>query len=423
MPSILDTYGDQPHVRAIIMQMTPEEIMAQASKFGIIVELDADGNIIRSLQDPNGTVFHSVSEVAEENGILYIGSFDQPYVGRLPLTVFPSPETTTVTPPADSSFTTALGRLLETVRKTMDQLPLQTIKDAVIKLVRQLVFAKIDAKKMEETNSNAKAEVQTLRDLIGLPGPMEVALVQSTWQRFLESPNLTTEFSAIFQRMFQMVPTAMQAFRYVNSTDLDSLVANKDLQKVVTMMMSEVNATLQLLDQPQALISLIRSHGARHATYGVTRQWEETMLNAILYAVETKLSPSGFNQSEKNAWRSVLDMLGRNFRQGLEAELSVLPTTQQMELVKTSWTDIVSGAGALQDLTYLIRQSVPEGSAYSLSLFICGVCQVGRRQPVAEHRHADPREEVQGRDDVSRGPPAQPRCRGSDDAKCRLQAR
>lgn len=72
-------------------QMTPEEIMAQASKFGIIVELDADGNIIRSLQDPNGTVFHSVSEVAEENGILYIGSFDQPYVGRLPLTVFPSP--------------------------------------------------------------------------------------------------------------------------------------------------------------------------------------------------------------------------------------------------------------------------------------------------------------------------------------------
>lgn len=70
-----------------------------------------------------------------------------------------------MTPPADSSFTTALGRLLETVRKTMDQLPLQTIKDAVIKLVRQLVFAKIDAKKMEETNSNAKAEVQTLRSV------------------------------------------------------------------------------------------------------------------------------------------------------------------------------------------------------------------------------------------------------------------
>lgn len=81
--------------------------------------------------------------------------------------------------------------------------------------------------------------------------------------------------------MFQMVPTAMQAFRYVNSTDLDSLVANKDLQKVVTMMMSEVNATLQLLDQPQALISLIRSHGARHATYGVTRQWEEVRWTVV----------------------------------------------------------------------------------------------------------------------------------------------
>ena len=65
--------------------------MAQLSKHGLVVELNEDGQIIRSLHDPSGTLFPSVSEVEEENGILYLGSIDRPYVGRLSLARLPPP--------------------------------------------------------------------------------------------------------------------------------------------------------------------------------------------------------------------------------------------------------------------------------------------------------------------------------------------
>lgn len=42
------------------LQMPREDVMMQSPKFGIIVELDANGKIIRSLQDPSGHVYRSV---------------------------------------------------------------------------------------------------------------------------------------------------------------------------------------------------------------------------------------------------------------------------------------------------------------------------------------------------------------------------
>ena len=65
--------------------------MAQLSKHGLVVELNEDGQIVRSLHDPSGTLFPSVSEVEEENGILYLGSIDRPFVGRLSLAMLPPP--------------------------------------------------------------------------------------------------------------------------------------------------------------------------------------------------------------------------------------------------------------------------------------------------------------------------------------------
>ena len=51
--------------------------------YGLVVELNEDGKIIRSLHDPNGTLYTAVSEVAEDAGRLYIGSFNKNFVGVL----------------------------------------------------------------------------------------------------------------------------------------------------------------------------------------------------------------------------------------------------------------------------------------------------------------------------------------------------
>ena len=65
--------------------------------FGIVVELDKNGKIVRSLQDPDGSKYTSVSEVAEENGILFIASKSKNFIGIIELNKLPKP------PPLDSA--------------------------------------------------------------------------------------------------------------------------------------------------------------------------------------------------------------------------------------------------------------------------------------------------------------------------------
>ena len=58
-------------------------MMAAAPKCGTIVHLDDAGNLVRILRDPNGKVIHGVSEVEDVDGVLYLGSYSAPYIGKL----------------------------------------------------------------------------------------------------------------------------------------------------------------------------------------------------------------------------------------------------------------------------------------------------------------------------------------------------
>lgn len=51
-------------------------------KYGLIVELDASGKIIRSLHSPSKKI-HFISEVLEHDGHLYLGSFRNRFLGRV----------------------------------------------------------------------------------------------------------------------------------------------------------------------------------------------------------------------------------------------------------------------------------------------------------------------------------------------------
>ena len=57
--------------------------MKLAGKYGLIVELGEDGKIRRSLHDPSGSVVGS--EVEDIDGVLYLGSYYQPFLGKLDL--------------------------------------------------------------------------------------------------------------------------------------------------------------------------------------------------------------------------------------------------------------------------------------------------------------------------------------------------
>lgn len=66
--------------------MVPQEWIAKlVPRYGLVIELSEEGNLKSSLHDAGGVVISEVSEVHDENGILYLGSYKAPYLGRLKL--------------------------------------------------------------------------------------------------------------------------------------------------------------------------------------------------------------------------------------------------------------------------------------------------------------------------------------------------
>ena len=62
-----------------------EVLISLIPKYGLILHLNQNGEITESLHDPTGTKIPSVSEIEDKNGILYMGSYNLPYLSKLNL--------------------------------------------------------------------------------------------------------------------------------------------------------------------------------------------------------------------------------------------------------------------------------------------------------------------------------------------------
>ncbi|CAK5088811.1 unnamed protein product [Meloidogyne enterolobii] len=52
--------------------------------YGIAIEIDLDGKIIRSFHDPQGTIINDISQLADDGGeFIYLASFNNKYIGRM----------------------------------------------------------------------------------------------------------------------------------------------------------------------------------------------------------------------------------------------------------------------------------------------------------------------------------------------------
>jgi hypothetical protein len=64
----MDLLGPHPWIRWAIVQLVPESYLAKiftliGKKYGFVVEIDLDGKVSRTYQDPTGSVVPSVSQV------------------------------------------------------------------------------------------------------------------------------------------------------------------------------------------------------------------------------------------------------------------------------------------------------------------------------------------------------------------------
>eukprot|EP00918_Siedleckia_nematoides_P027632 GHVU01059557.1.p1 GENE.GHVU01059557.1~~GHVU01059557.1.p1 ORF type:complete len:428 (-),score=40.76 GHVU01059557.1:198-1481(-) len=84
--AFLDFFAKRPFARKMIYNaVSPSLIVNYVPKYGILVEIDDNGQIVRSLQDPTGKHLNAVSEIEEVDGTLYFGSFMAPYLAKLDL--------------------------------------------------------------------------------------------------------------------------------------------------------------------------------------------------------------------------------------------------------------------------------------------------------------------------------------------------
>uniref|UniRef100_A0AC35U690 Str_synth domain-containing protein n=1 Tax=Rhabditophanes sp. KR3021 TaxID=114890 RepID=A0AC35U690_9BILA len=77
------------HVRGIMASLLTIEQMVkldsiQSHPGSLFLELDLDGNVIKSYHDPTGKTVQEVTEIAEDDKYFYIGSFSRDYLLRVP---------------------------------------------------------------------------------------------------------------------------------------------------------------------------------------------------------------------------------------------------------------------------------------------------------------------------------------------------
>ena len=63
----------------------PRAVWPKPQPYGMVLAVDEDGNIVRSLQDPTGERVPQVTSAEEVDGFLYLGNLNRDWIGRLAL--------------------------------------------------------------------------------------------------------------------------------------------------------------------------------------------------------------------------------------------------------------------------------------------------------------------------------------------------
>jgi sugar lactone lactonase YvrE len=79
-----DFMAPRPWLRNVISKL-PSAVWPKPEPYGLVLELDSDGQIIRSLHDPGGEHVSVITSVHEEAGQLYFGTLLNHWIARMPV--------------------------------------------------------------------------------------------------------------------------------------------------------------------------------------------------------------------------------------------------------------------------------------------------------------------------------------------------
>jgi len=81
--NLFDFIGPRPWLRKILTLLPPEWLAGIWDTGSMLVELNPKGEIVRMLMDEEGTTIVKTTSVEDVKGVLYLGSYHEPYIGRL----------------------------------------------------------------------------------------------------------------------------------------------------------------------------------------------------------------------------------------------------------------------------------------------------------------------------------------------------
>lgn len=79
---LLDKLLPRPFLRKVVLRL-PEFLQPAPERYGFVLALNRDGQVVENLQDPSGKAFALISNVLEYQGKLYLGSIGEDAVGRI----------------------------------------------------------------------------------------------------------------------------------------------------------------------------------------------------------------------------------------------------------------------------------------------------------------------------------------------------
>ena len=80
----LDDNSDNPGARKMAMRL-PAFMRPQSVSYGLIVQIDGEGTILKTWQDPSGDYPNATGAIIAEDGYMYVSSLTAPDLGRMKL--------------------------------------------------------------------------------------------------------------------------------------------------------------------------------------------------------------------------------------------------------------------------------------------------------------------------------------------------
>lgn len=133
--------------------------------------------------------------------------------------------------------------------------------------------------------------------------PQQVALVRHSFN--LVAPIADQAAETFYKILFQADPSLRVLFK-------------GDMREQGAKLMQMISAAVKLLDQPQTLLPVLRTLGARHGGYGVVPLHYATVGGALLLTLEQGLGPA-FDAPTRAAWTAMYEVVSSTMIGAAEA--------------------------------------------------------------------------------------------------------